>query len=57
MKKTKKLQNVIDSMEEYTVGRSNISKIEISVLQMQRFINQLREISEEKQNEEEKEIE
>ena len=35
---------VIDELEVYTVGRLNTQKVEISVLQLQRFINTLKDI-------------
>ena len=35
---------VIDELEIYTVGRLNTQKVEISVLQLQRFINTLKNI-------------
>ena len=35
---------VIDELEVYTCGRPNIMKVEVSVLQLQRFINKLKNI-------------
>lgn len=39
------LNDVIDLLEVYTSGRPNSMKVEISVLQLQRFINKLKNIS------------
>lgn len=39
-----KVNDVIDELEVYTSGRPNIMKVEISVLQLQRFINKLKNI-------------
>lgn len=36
--------DVIDELEVYTSGRPNTMKVEISVLQLQRFINKLKNI-------------
>lgn len=36
------VNDVIDELEVYTSGRPNIMKVEISVLQLQRFINKLK---------------
>lgn len=36
-------KEVIDELELYTVGRLNTQKVEISVLQLQRCINKLKE--------------
>ena len=44
------IQEVIDNLEVYTVGRLNTSKVEISVLQLQRYINRLKQIAEEYNN-------
>ena len=38
------VNNVIDELEVYTCGRPNTMKVEISVLQLQRFINKLKNI-------------
>ena len=38
------VNNVIDKLEVYTCGRPNTMKVEISVLQLQRFINRLKNI-------------
>lgn len=38
------VNKVVDELEVYTVGRLNTQKVEISVLQLQRFINALKEI-------------
>ena len=38
------VNNVIDKLEVYTCGRPNTTKVEISVLQLQRFINKLKNI-------------
>lgn len=38
------VNNVIDELEVYTSGRPNTMKVEISVLQLQRFINKLKNI-------------
>lgn len=35
---------VIDELEVYTSGRPNTMKVEVSVLQLQRFINKLKNI-------------
>lgn len=40
----KRMNEVIDEMEVYTAGRPNTEKVHISVLQLQRFINALKEI-------------
>lgn len=50
-KAIEEIQEVIDSMEIYTAERLNVSKVEISVLQMQRFINRLKEIAEQMKEE------
>lgn len=42
--KRKDVNKVIDELEVYTVGRLNTQKVEISVLQLQRIINSLKEI-------------
>ena len=42
--KRKDVDKVIDELEVYTVGRLNTQKVEISVLQLQRIINSLKEI-------------
>lgn len=39
-----KVNNVIDELEVYTCGRPNNMKVEVSVLQLQRFINKLKNI-------------
>lgn len=39
-----KLENLINNMEVYTTGRQNIEKVHISALQLQRFINELKNI-------------
>ena len=38
------VNDVIDELEVYTSGRPNTMKVEISVLQLQRFINKLKNI-------------
>ena len=38
------VNDVIDELEVYTIGRPNTTKVEISVLQLQRFINKLKNI-------------
>ena len=38
------VNNVIDEIEVYTCSRPNTMKVEISVLQLQRFINKLKNI-------------
>ena len=38
------VNDVIDEFEVYTCGRPNTMKVEISVLQLQRFINKLKNI-------------
>lgn len=38
------VNDVIDELEIYTCGRPNTMKVEISVLQLQRFINKLKNI-------------
>lgn len=38
------VDDVIDDLEVYTSGRPNTMKVEISVLQLQRFINKLKNI-------------
>ena len=38
------VNDVIDGLEVYTSGRPNTMKVEISVLQLQRFINKLKNI-------------
>lgn len=38
------VSNVIDELEVYTCGRPNAMKVEISVLQLQRFIDKLKNI-------------
>ena len=38
------VNDVIDELEVYTCGRPNTMKVEISVLQLQRFINKLKNI-------------
>lgn len=38
------INDVIDELEVYTCGRPNTMKVEISVLQLQRFINKLKNI-------------
>ena len=38
------VNNVIDKLEVYTCGRPNTTKVEIAVLQLQRFINKLKNI-------------
>ena len=38
------VNDVIDKLEVYTCGRPNTMKVEISVLQLQRFINRLKNI-------------
>ena len=36
------VNDVIDELEVYTCGRPNTMKVEVSVLQLQRFINKLK---------------
>ena len=36
--------DIIDELEVYTCGRPNTMKVEVSVLQLQRFINKLKNI-------------
>ena len=38
------VNDVIDELEVYTSGRPNTMKVEISILQLQRFINKLKNI-------------
>ena len=38
------VNDVIDELEVYTSGRPNTMKVEISVLQLQRIINKLKNI-------------
>ena len=38
------VNDVIDGLEVYTCGRPNTMKVEISVLQLQRLINKLKNI-------------
>ena len=38
------VNDVIDELEVYTYGRPNTMKVEVSVLQLQRFINKLKNI-------------
>ena len=38
------VNDVIDKLEVYTCGRLNTMKVEVSVLQLQRFINKLKNI-------------
>ena len=38
------VNDVIDGLEVYTSGRPNTMKVEVSVLQLQRFINKLKNI-------------
>ena len=38
------VNDVVDELEVYTCGRPNTMKVEISVLQLQRFINKLKNI-------------
>lgn len=38
------VNDVIDELEVYTCGRSNTMKVEVSVLQLQRFIKKLKTI-------------
>ena len=38
------VNDVIDKLEVYTSGRTNTMKVEVSVLQLQRFINKLKNI-------------
>ena len=40
-----RLQDVIDGIEVYTVGRLNTEKANISILQLQRFANELKKIN------------
>lgn len=42
--KREDVNEVIDALEVYTVGRMNTEKVQISVLQLQRFINTLKNI-------------
>ena len=41
---SQKLESLIDNMEIYTAGRPNTEKVQVSVLQMQRFINEIEDI-------------
>ena len=41
---SQKLESLIDNMEIYTAGRPNTEKVQVSVLQMQRFINEIKDI-------------
>lgn len=41
---SQKLESLIDNMEIYTAGRPNSEKVQVSVLQMQRFINEIKDI-------------
>ena len=41
---SQKLESLIDNMEIYTAGRLNTEKVQVSVLQMQRFINEIKDI-------------
>ena len=50
LKTNANMQEVIDNLEVYTVGRLNTSKVDISVLQLQRYINRLKQIAEEYNN-------
>ena len=43
---SQKLESLIDNMEIYTAGRPNSEKVQVSVLQMQRFINEIKDIKE-----------
>lgn len=38
------VNDIIDELEVYTCGRPNTMKVEVSVLQLQRFINKLKNI-------------
>lgn len=38
------VNDVIDELEKYICGKSNITKVEVSVLQLKRFINKLKNI-------------
>ena len=38
------VNDVIDELEVYTCGRPNTMRVEVSVLQLQRFINKLKNI-------------
>ena len=38
------VNDVIDELEKYICGKSNTTKVEISVLQLKRFINKLKNI-------------
>ena len=40
-----RLEDVIDGLEVYTAGRTNTLKVNMSVLQLQRYINRLKEIN------------
>lgn len=40
-----RLQDVIDGIEVYTAGRLNTEKANISILQLQRFANELKKIN------------
>lgn len=42
--KREDVNEVIDALEVYTVGRMNTENVKISVLQLQRFINTLKNI-------------
>ena len=42
--KREDVNEVIDALEAYTVGSMNTKKVQISVLQLQRFINTLKNI-------------
>ena len=42
--KRENVEKVIDELEVYTAGRLNTQKVEISVLQLQRFVNALKDI-------------
>lgn len=42
--KREDVNEVIDALEVYTVGRMNTEKVQISVLQLQRLINALKNI-------------
>ena len=41
---SQKLESLIDNMEIYTAGRPNTEKVQVSVLQMQRFINEIKDV-------------
>ena len=41
---SQKLESLIDNMEIYTADRPNTEKVQVSVLQMQRFINEIKDI-------------